>query len=204
MQLIGMLDSPYVRRVAISMHLLGVPFEHRPVSVFRHFDEFQRINRVVKAPTLVFDDGQVLMDSALILDYVQALAGPARLLRPAGLAERREVLRIEGLALVACEKTVQLVYEDTLRPAEKRHEPWVARVRGQLLDAYALLQEELARQPLPLAEATITQAGISTAVAWRFTQLYFADWVTAARFPALQACSDAAEQLPAFVAAPPV
>jgi glutathione S-transferase len=44
MQLIGMLDSPYVRRVAVSLKLLGIPFEHRAVSVFRHFDAFASIN----------------------------------------------------------------------------------------------------------------------------------------------------------------
>ena len=37
MVLIGMLDSPYVRRVAVSMKLMGMPFEHRPLSVFRVF-----------------------------------------------------------------------------------------------------------------------------------------------------------------------
>jgi hypothetical protein len=37
MQLIGMLDSPYVRRVAIALQLLGIPFEHRSLSVFRQY-----------------------------------------------------------------------------------------------------------------------------------------------------------------------
>ena len=68
MQLIGMLDSPYVRRVAVSLQLLGLPFEHRSISVFRTFEQFQQINPVVKAPTLVCDDGTVLMDSTLIID----------------------------------------------------------------------------------------------------------------------------------------
>ena len=40
MQLVGMLDSPYVRRCAVSMALLGIPFEQRSVSVFRHMDTF--------------------------------------------------------------------------------------------------------------------------------------------------------------------
>ena len=86
MKLIGMLDSPYVRRVAISAKCLEVELEHDPVSVFRHFERFQQINPVVKAPTLVLDDGEVLIDSTLILDYAQALSGrslmpsdPARL-----------------------------------------------------------------------------------------------------------------------------
>ena len=72
MQLIGMLDSPYVRRVAVSLQLLELPFEHRSVSVFRGFDEFRRVNPVVKAPTLVCDDGTALMDSGLIIERASA------------------------------------------------------------------------------------------------------------------------------------
>ena len=69
-----MLDSPYVCRVAVSLQLLGVSFEHRSVSVFSTFEDFQEINPVVKAPSLVCDDGEVLMDSTLIIDYAEALA----------------------------------------------------------------------------------------------------------------------------------
>ena len=49
MKLIGMLDSPFVRRVAISLQLLDLPFEHEALSVFSTFDEFHDINPVVKA-----------------------------------------------------------------------------------------------------------------------------------------------------------
>ncbi|HEY8908463.1 MAG TPA: glutathione S-transferase N-terminal domain-containing protein, partial [Rhodoferax sp.] len=66
MKLIGMLDSPYVRRTAIGLKLQGISFEHLPLSVFSTFDEFRELNPVVKAPTLIMDDGQVLMDSTLI------------------------------------------------------------------------------------------------------------------------------------------
>src|ERR1700722_9963946 len=97
MLLIWILDSPYVRRVAISLQLLGLGFEHRALSVFRTFDEFRAINPVVKAPTLVCDDGTVLMDSGLILDYAQALA--QRSLLPADLPRRTADLRLTGLAL---------------------------------------------------------------------------------------------------------
>lgn len=72
MQLIGMLDSPFVRRVAIALRLLDLPYEHRPLSVFRNFEAFSLFNPMVKAPTLVLDDGTVLMDSSLILDYLGA------------------------------------------------------------------------------------------------------------------------------------
>lgn len=202
MQLIGMLDSPYVRRVAISLQLLGLPFEHRSISVFRTFDEFHAINPVVKAPTLVCDDGTVLMDSTLILDYAESLAAPGKSLLPAGLAERRHALRRIGLALAACEKSVQIIYERNLRPPEKQHQPWVARVTGQLLAAYGALEAEFARAPLPTAGAVMDQAGISTAVAWHFSRMTLPEVVPASAFPVLQRYSAAAEQLPAFAAAP--
>jgi glutathione S-transferase len=201
MKLVGMLDSPYVRRVAISLQLLGLKFEHQSLSVFRTFDEFSRINPLVKAPTLVCDDGEVLMDSTLILAYAEALARP-RSLTPAALPELQHELRLLGLALAACEKAVQIVYERGVRPPEKLHEPWVQRVTGQLLAAFDGLEAELSRQPLAATSSTVTQAGVSSAVAWQFTRQVLPEVVPESRCPALSAYSLRVEALPEFRAAP--
>jgi glutathione S-transferase len=200
-KLIGMLDSPYVRRVAISLQLLGLPFEHASVSVFRGFEAFRRINPVVKAPTLVCDDGEVLMDSNLILAYAEELARP-RSLWPAEVRALQRHLRLTGLALAGLEKSVQIVYEHELRPAEKLHQPWLDRVTGQLLAAYGALEAELARRPLDVSAAGIGHAGVAVAVAWHYTQQLLPQVVPAAGFPHLAALSSTAETLPAFRAAP--
>jgi glutathione S-transferase len=197
-----MLDSPYVRRVAISLQLLRVPFEHASISVFRTFEQFRQINPVVKAPTLVCDDGTVLMDSTLIIEYAEALADSHESLMPVSVAERQHALRVIGLALAACEKSVQIIYERQLRPAEKLHEPWVARVTGQLLAAYEALEAEERRRPLSVTSETINQAGLTTAIAWHFTQQTLAEVVAAEKYPALMALSSKAEALAEFVAAP--
>ncbi len=202
MQLIGMLDSPYVRRVAVSLQLLGLRFEHQPLSVFRSFEPFYQINPVVKAPSLVCDDGQVLMDSTLIVDYAEALAAPRKSLMPTGLAEHQHALRVIGLGLAACEKAVQIVYERNLRPPEKRHEPWVARVTGQLLAACAALEAELGRRPLAATSEAMTQAGVTTAATWEFVQQTMPEIVPAGSHPLLRAFSLRAEALPEFLAAP--
>jgi len=201
MQLIGLLDSPYVRRVAISLQLLRLPFEHRALSVFRNFDEFARINPVVKAPTLVLDDGQVLLDSTLILEHAERLAAP-RSLMPGGAAERVRALRLLGLALAALEKAVSILYERTQRPPEKQHEPWVTRVTGQMHAAFAALEADVARAPLASGADTIRQDGVTVAVAWHFTRQVLPELVPPARYPALERHSRAAEALPAFAAAP--
>jgi len=191
MELIGMLDSPYVRRVAIALQCLGLPFTHRSVSVFRGIAEFSKINPVVKAPTLVCDDGTVLMDSTLILLYAEGLAG--RRLQPGDARS----LRLTGLALAACEKSVQIVYEHNVRPAEKLHEPWLERVTGQMRTAYGLLEAELAGRPPQLDDA-----GLTAAVVWFFSQQMHPELLPAGEYPTLAALSAWAEQQPALRAAP--
>ncbi|ETK17969.1 putative glutathione S-transferase [Pseudomonas sp. FH4] len=194
MKLVGMLDSPYVRRVAIALELYGVDFEQQSLSVFSTFKEFSRINPVVKAPTLVLDDGTVLMDSSLILDYFEALAPADKKLLPQTAAARARDLQVIGLALAACDKSVQIYYEHNLRPAEKLHEPWLDRVTGQLLAAYSGLEQLLAN---PQGES-LSQASLSVAVAWSFSRYAVPSVVKAEDFPNLQRHARLAEQHPAF------
>ena len=194
MQLIGMLDSPYVRRVAVSLRVLGLDFQLDQVSVFRHFDRFAAINPVVKAPSFVTDDGVVLMDSGLILEHIAHRA--PRSLMPPDRASHEVALRQIGLALAGCEKSVSILYERTQRPPEKLHQPWVDRVRGQLLKAYGALEKEAS--PDWFTGEELMQPQITTAVAWRFSQHALSDILSAADFPRLSLLSARAEQLPAF------
>jgi len=202
MILVGMPDSPYVRRCAISMKLMGVPFEHQQVSVFRHFDRFRSINPVVKAPSLVCDDGTVLMDSTLIVDYLEHVVAPAKRLTPANGTERQEALRLIGLGLAACDKCVQIVYEKEQRPEDKRHGPWLERVVGQANAAFGELEKAAARARPWLQGGELNAADVVVACAWRFGQYYDSKEVPAAQYPALVAYSQRAEALPEFASTP--
>jgi glutathione S-transferase len=195
MQLIGMLDSPYVRRSALGMRFLDLSFEHRSVSVFRHFDEFASINPVVKAPTLVCDDGSVLMDSSLILALAADLAAPRSLLPQPGV-ERVRAYRITGLALAACEKCISIVYEHELRPADKRHAPWLDRVNGQLRAACAGIEAELQRGERVRPDR---EPGITAAVTWRFLRFRAPEISVESEYPTWAALSAEAERMPEYM-----
>ncbi len=195
-------DSPYVRRCAVSMKLMGIAFEHQQVSVFRHFDRFRAINPVVKAPSFICDDGTVLMDSTLILDYLEHCVAPSKALMPATGAARQEALRLIGLAMAACEKCVQMVYEKEQRPQDKRHEPWFARIAGQAHTAFALLETAAAGASPWLQGGRINAADVAVACAWRFGQYYNSVEVPVAAYPALVAYSQRAEALPEFASTP--
>ncbi len=202
MVLIGMLDSPYVRRVAISMKLMGLPFEHRSISVFRTYEQFRAINPVVKAPSFICDDGTVLMDSTLILDYLEHCVAPAKKLTPEGARERQEALRLIGLAMAACEKCVQIIYEHNQRPEEKRHMPWLERVTAQAMAAFGEMEKAAARSTRWLQGDRMNAADVAVACAWRFSQFYDITKIPAATFPALVAYSARAEALPEFSSTP--
>jgi glutathione S-transferase len=201
MQLIGMLDSPYVRRVAVALIVAGTPFSHRPISLFRHIDQFSKLNPLLKAPTLVADDGTALMDSGVILDYLATVDPRIAALTPSNAPERLRALRATSLALTVMEKAVQRHYERLLRPEDKRHEPWIERVMGQLAAGLGALDAELPRAGWIGGELGL--ADISAACAFGFTESVLADLVETNRYSSLAAFSARAEALPAFRAAPP-
>ena len=202
MQLLGMLDSPYVRRVAISMKLMGIPYEHRPLSVFRNYDEFRAINPAVKVPTLVCDDGEVPMDSSLILDYLESLVPLEKRLMPIEPAARLQALKNIGVALAVCEKSVQRFYELNLRPLDKQHAPWLDRVTQQMSGALAVMDKLVGSASPWLHGKRFSQDDICVAVAWRFTQFVMADAVRAVDYPQLAAYSVRAEMRPEFLQTP--
>jgi glutathione S-transferase len=185
MQLIGMLDSPYVRRVAIALIMAKTTFIHRPISLFRHIEQFSKFNPLLKAPTLLTDDGVTLMDSSVILDYL------------AGLDPR-----IAALALTVMEKAVQRHYESMLRSAEKQDGQWIDRVTGQLTAGLSALDVELPGSGWIAGELGV--ADITAVCAFGFTHSLLADVVDTGRYPNLGAFSARAEALPTFRAAPAV
>jgi len=202
MEIIGMLDSPFVRRVAVTARLLGLEYRHRPLSIFSTYDEFRKINPLVKVPTLVCDNGETLVDSTLIIDYLESLPDSSGSLMPQDASERRIALRRVGVALVAMEKVVQLIYETRQRPPELQHVAWVERLNQQLLSAVELMEEAVGDGEHWMFGSKILQPDLSTAIAWRFVQHVVPETVHANDFTGLVRFSERAEALPEFQECP--
>ena len=201
LRLIGMMDSPFVRRVAISMRLMDLAHEHDQVSVFRHMDRFAAINPVIKAPTLICDDGGTIMESSLILDYCEARAGADKSLMPGALAARQQTLSLIGLAMAALEKSVQIEYERK-RPDDKRYAPWLDRIGAQLHAAWGEIEKAALTGRPHLVGDRLTQADVTVAVAWTFTRFIVPDLVAEHAYPACAAFTAAMEATAAFVETP--
>ena len=200
MKLIGLYDSPYVRRVAVTLRLYGFEFEHVALSVFRHQEEMRKMNPMMKVPMLVLDNGEKLADSSFILDYLDGEVAPEKRLIPSAGPERRRVQQHCASALLTVEKAVQIVYDTTLRPAEFSYAPWVERCRGQMHTGFEMLE---AMPPAKaLSGGLLTQGDVTAAVVMRFVRHVLPAEVPAGRYPNLDRLSAHCESLPAFVDIP--
>jgi glutathione S-transferase len=201
MILVGQYDSPYVRRVAVSLHHFGIPFERAPLSTFRDVEAMRRLDPTLRIPALVLDDGETLTDSHAILDWLDDEVGPERALIPPHGASRRRCWRLIGLAVTAADKAKDILYEQRLRPAEKIHAPLLERWHHQLEAALAGLDGERA-EPWLLGRH-LTQADVTAACMWGFVRAAVPDAAPPGRWPGLDRLSAACETLPAFRAALP-
>lgn len=197
MILIGQYDSPFVRRVAIAAVLYDLPFEHRPWSTFSDAEKIRPYNPLLRVPTLVRDDGSVLIESATILDYLDHRVPADRALIARDGAARHEALRVIAFATGAADKAVSLFYE--LRFHEQPSASWVERVRGQIRDVLALLERECAQRSTRWwFGEQLGHADIAVAAVLRFLSEAHPDLHERSRHPALGALAEAAEALPVF------
>ncbi|WP_448202861.1 glutathione S-transferase family protein [Azospirillum sp. sgz302134] len=167
MILIGQYDSPFTRRVAIALRLYGFPFEHRPWSVFSDAETVAQYNPLRRVPTLVLDDGEVLIESGAILDHLDELAGPSRAMIAQSGAERRRALKVCALATGLADKAVSLIYERALH--SQTSAAWIERCTAQIGDVLDVLEADRAARPDPWwFGRSIGHADIAVACALRF------------------------------------
>jgi glutathione S-transferase len=197
MILIGQYDSPFVRRVGIALTLYGMAFEHRPWSVFGETEKIRPLNPLVRVPTLILDDGEVLTDSHIILDHLDNTVGLERALFPAAEPARHKALRIAALATGTGEKAVSLFYEKRLHT--EISEVWASRCRSQVLGTLAVLEADRAGRPGDYWFGDdIGHADIAVAAVLRFIAEAHAGLAPMADFPVLAAHAARLEALPVF------
>ncbi len=148
-------------------------------------------------PTLLLDDGEVLVESMAILDHLDALVGPDRALIACEGKERRTVLRLCALATGLCDKMVSLVYErllhETVSPA------WIERCEIQVAAVLDVLEAEHgARASRFWLGERMTHADIALTCAMRFLREAHRDRFDPGRWLSLVAHADRCEELEAF------
>ena len=205
MKLIGNFLSPYVRRVAVSLHALAKPFEMETLYVFQDPEAVRKHNPVARIPTMVLDDGEVLVESYAILDAIDQMAGPERGLTPAAGNARRRVMQVTAIGLASMEKAQWAYYEGRFRPAEKVHQPWIDHNEAQVIGGLGYL-DALAEAAGPegwlAGTAAISQADITAVTGYSFAQAVRPDLAVADKVPHFGQFAERCEAMAMFRAAP--
>lgn len=192
--------SPYVRKVRVTAHELGlsgaIELTSLSLTPVSPHDGVRSNNPLGKIPTLITDEGAALYDSPVICEYLDARAGGNRIFPAAGAA-RWTALRRQALADGIMDAAVLTRYEEAVRPKELRWQPWVD---GQFLKIRTAL-DALEHENF---EDVFDIGTISIACALGYLDLRFAreGWRTSR--PRLAAWADAISKRPSLAATAPV
>ena len=188
--------------MATTLGIYEIPFESNPM---QHTGDdaprLRALNPVGRVPALVLDDGEIIVDSAAIIDYLDREVGPDRALTPASGTDRTRVMSLTGLSLGAVEKAIAVAYEVRFRPEERRHAPWVERCSEQSRGAYEHLNGLLEGDWLHGSK--MTQADLTTAIGWQFLAKGTPDLKATINAPRLDALLERMLEIPAFKATIP-
>jgi len=188
--------SPFGRKIKLAMSILG--FEQE-VTIEKADptdanDSIRRQNPLGKIPALIIEDGTVLYDSPVILEYLDHRAGGGKII-PQEAKARFAALTLEALGDGILDACILLVYEGRWRPAEKHEPKWIDYQSEKVARAFALLEAAP-----PTLTATPDVGQITLACALGYGDLRFGGkW--RAQYPRLVQWHDAfAARVPAFEA----
>lgn len=199
MILVGQFDSPFARRVAITLHHYHMPFTRDTKSVFGDAKEMQKINPLIRIPSLILETGEILIDSVAIVDHLDEMAGPARALVPPHGPGRRKVMQATFLASGSVDKAGAVVYERTFHSARCVSKDWEARCLSQLAAGLARLESQCGAPWF--FDMQMTHADVMAGCLIGYLKLRLPEAFPANRYPKLHALAMRCEMTPEFIKA---
>ena len=201
MKLVGPWISGFTRRVGITMKLLGIPFEHLNLNAYDQKEEVRRYSPMGKVPALVLDNGEVLIDSAGIIDVLHEMAGPDKALMPSSGTARLRAFQLIGIGLNIYPKLTAL-YDESLRPKSHQLQSVFEGLAEQAIIGLRLLEAETGDGWL--VNDTFGQADIMTVICYQGASLVvLPDHVDAKSFPGLAALTERAMKIDAIASTLP-
>lgn len=196
MKLIGRNHSPFVRRVAVALQMAGVRYEQEFWGLFSDAELIRTVSPMRRVPALVLDDGEVLIDSAAILDYLADVHGPEAIGLPASGPERRAATQVVAWAIACVEKMIAAAQEKGNRTPDRVQHDLIGRIEAQAHVGFAMLERRLADDWF--VGNRFTQADAMAAIAVSFAGFFAPGLIAAGQYPRLQALVARTEALAPF------
>jgi glutathione S-transferase len=196
MILIGQYDSPFVRRVAVTLQLYKLAYDHRPWSAVGDTDKIAELNPLIRVPTLVTNEGMAVTDSGTIVQLLDHMAGFSAFLSR-NWPQQGEVLRLAGFASGVADKAVALIYEKAFHQGVVP--TWHERLRRQVAETLAMLDRERAASTTPwLFGERLSHADVMIGTMFCFLREALGAEIDLEPYKALKKHSKACDALPEF------
>ncbi len=155
--------SPFARKVIIAASVLELSSDLKldPSNTMDESDSIRGQNPLGKIPALILEDGRVLYDSRVIVEYLDAVAGGGKLI-PADMDARFEALRVQALGDGMADAAILIVYDSRYRPDEDPSEGWLAHQRGKVERTL----EALEASPPPIDPPNIGAIAVACALGY--------------------------------------
>jgi glutathione S-transferase len=198
--LVGQFDSPFVRRVAVTLNCYKIPFERKVVSTFKHFEKMLGINPLGKVPALILPDGVCLYDSRAIIEYLENTVPSKQRLTPTRESSFCEMLRIETVGIGLAEKIYERSIEYTRRSDGTQDPVWIDRLERQIQSSLEWLEQKATATWF--VESRMTRCDIAVVVAATYGYEKLPSMYDNDRYTKLEAYRRRCESLPVFLASP--
>ncbi len=176
MKLIGSLASPYVRKVRVVLAEKKLDYHYELENVWAPETTIQNLNPLGKVPCLILEDGNAMIDSRVMVEYLDTLTPVCKLLPPNG-RDRADVKCWEALADGVLDAAILVRLERTQRPPEQQSEQWVARQMRKVDLGLASMAHKLADSPFCAGKTyTLADVAVGCALGWLSFRFPEIDW----------------------------
>jgi glutathione S-transferase len=176
MKLIGSLASPYARKVRIVFAEKKLDYVFELENVWVPETKIQLANPLGKVPCLILEDGSAMIDSRVIVEYLDTLTPVCKLLPPSG-RQRADVKCWEALADGVLDAGVLVRLERTQRPPELQSEAWIARQMSKVELGLASLAHKLGENPYCAGnQYSLADVAVGCALDWLTFRFPEIDW----------------------------
>lgn len=173
MKLYGSLTSPYVRKARILIREKNLPCEFVVADAWGADSPVPALNPLGKVPVLALDNGELLFDSPVIIEYLDSMKAPALL--PASGEARWQMLRWEALADGILDAVVTRLLESR-RPAVQQSAENIRRQEEKITRSLDYTERHLSNGPWLMSDH-FTVADLTMGVALEYTDFrYPHDW----------------------------
>ena len=195
MKLVIASPSPYARKARVALNEKGIAHDIVMDIPWTPDSVAPASNPLGKIPILLLDDGEVIHDSSVIVQYLETVY-PEPPLLPADPMTRLEHRKIEVLADGICDAVVLIALEGNREP-ELRSTDWVTRQRAKIIAGLARLSDLLGERSWFIGQE-MGIADIAVACALGYLGVRAGDLQWRGTHPTLSAFSDRMEARPSF------